>query len=234
MNELIYILEALIGFSTILLVYKFFGKLGLYFLIPIYLILANTITILLVQCWGMTMGLGVSYGMVFLCTDILSEKYGKKSANEAVRIGFVAMIIWLVLTQIALLYIPHPDDWAKPLLSGIWYFLPRITLASFCAYGVSQTLDVYLYHWIWERTGDKYLWLRNNGGTLISQTVDGLIFTFVAFWGIWSKDVFMGIIISSFVMKYAMALVDTPFLYLAKKIIVKPKREVCLWENENP
>ena len=83
-------------------------------------------------------------------------------------------------------------------------------------------MDVFLYHLIWKKTGENrsMLWLRNNGSTLISQAVDTVLFVFLAFWGTYPTDVFVSVLVTTYLFKAIVALVDTPFVYIAR--VIKP------------
>ena len=102
-------------------------------------------------------------------------------------------------------------------------------LASFLGYVISQRFDVWLYHAWWrfteKKTGDskKFLWLRNNGSTLISQILNTVIFTLVAFAGWYDIGTLLSIMLSSYVIFIFTSLLDTPILYLARAM--KRKRE---------
>ena len=99
--------------------------------------------------------------------------------------------------------------------------------ASLAGFLCSQNLDVFLYHFIWEKTGSTRarLWMRNNGSTLISQAVDTVIFTSLAFWGVYPGNVFLSIMITTYVFKAVVALLDTPFMYLARRIEPIPEKK---------
>ena len=85
-------------------------------------------------------------------------------------------------------------------------------------------VDVHLYQAIRRKLPeDKFLWVRNNGSTLVSQLVDTTIFVPIAFLGIWSNEVVLSIFVTSYVIKVIVAFLDTPFVYLIKKI--KPLEE---------
>jgi uncharacterized integral membrane protein (TIGR00697 family) len=86
------------------------------------------------------------------------------------------------------------------------------------AYLVAQNLDVLLYDWLKKITNSKHLWLRNNGSTFVSQLVDSIIFTTIAFAGIYPLT---QLIIFTYLIKIIVAVLDTPFIYLTK--IIKPK-----------
>jgi len=104
-------------------------------------------------------------------------------------------------------------------LDTIFSLMPRIVLASLLAYLISQHHDVWAYH-LWKNKfpGIKKIWLRNNLSTMISQLLDSLIFTFVAFYGTFELKILGEIFITTYVLKWIVALADTPFIYWAIKI----------------
>jgi len=218
-NELIWLLMALIDFLSLLILYRLFGKEGLYVAIVISIILCNIQVLKIVELFGLTATLGnILYGSIFLSTDILSEKYGKSYARKGVWFGFYALIFTTVIMQIALLFKPAPEDFIDPALRQIFNFLPRVAGASITAYIVSQLHDVWLFHILKNKTKGKYLWLRNNVTTMTSQLIDSVIFCSLAFWGVFPTNVFIEIILTTYFIKWGVALIDTPFIYLAKRI----------------
>ena len=165
----------------------------------------------------------------FLATDILSEIYGKKEANKGVYVGIITTILFIVLSFLWVHYIPAESDWAMPSVKALFSNTPRILLASLIAYIVSEFFDVWLYHKWWDvtekKTGDhkKFLWLRNNFSTLFSQLVNIVIFNFGAFLGIYSLRELVGITAACYIIYVFTSVLDTPFVYLARKI--KPIEE---------
>ncbi len=181
-------------------------------------ILANIQVMKLITLFGMTATLGnILYGTSFLATDILSENYGKKDANLAVHIGFFMLLMMVVVMKFAILFIPNPHDMAHEALSKIFGLTPRVAGASFCAYAFSQYHDVWMFHLLKDKTHDKYLWLRNNVSTMISQAIDTGIFVAVAFYGIYPSSVLLSLFLSTYVIKWIVALSDTWCVYLARK-----------------
>jgi uncharacterized integral membrane protein (TIGR00697 family) len=217
-NESLWLLLLLANFSAILLAYRFFGKLGLYIWIPIATILANIQVMKMVDLLSIGVTLGnITYASSFLVTDILSENYGQKSARKAVFIGFFSLAAAVIIMNLALMFKPNEFDFIQESLRNIFAILPRIALASLVAYGVSQLHDVWAYNF-WKNIfpGMKYLWLRNNASTMVSQLIDSVIFTFIAFWGLLPNSEFVQILITTYILKWFVAAVDTPFLYLAR------------------
>nr|WP_255700400.1 queuosine precursor transporter [Dethiosulfovibrio faecalis] len=200
-------------------IYRLWGKQGLLCWIPVSVILANIQVVKMVSLFGITSTLGnIVYASAFLVTDILSENHGKEDAKQAVYIGFFSLIAMTVIMNLALWFNPHPDDFAQGALETIFKLMPRLALASFMAYGASQLHDVWAFHWWKERTGGRLLWLRNNLSTMVSQALDSVIFTLVAFYGTVPTGVLGEIVLSTYVLKFIVAACDTPFVYWARKI----------------
>lgn len=224
-NELLLILSLLLTFSTVLVFYKLFGKTGLSVWTAIATITANIEALLLIQAFGLEQTLGnVLFASNFLVTDILSELHGKEEANKAVNIGIATSIAFILLSQSWFLYTPAANDWASESIYAIFSNTPRLMLASFLVYAICQKFDVWAYHKWWAFTqkkfGDKdrFLWLRNNGSTLVSQLLNTVLFTFGAFLGIYELETLISICISSYIIFIVTSLADTPFVYLAKKL----------------
>ena len=223
-NELLWLLMAIVDFSALLLVFRLFGETGLHMAIVISIILCNIQVLKIVEIFGLSATLGnILYGSIFLATDLLSELYDKKRARRGVWIGFYALIFTAIIMRIALLFKPSPDDFIDPSLQQIFAFLPRVAFASITAYVISQHHDVWLYHRLKNRTAGKYLWLRNNLTTMLSQLIDTVIFCVIAFWGIFPRHIFLEILLTTYLFKWLVALIDTPFIYAAKAMSRKYK-----------
>lgn len=224
-NELLWVIFALVNFTLFLLVYKVFGKLGIFIWIVLATILANIQVTKMIYLFGLDATLGnIMYGTIFLATDVLNELFGKKEAKKAVFVGFFVMVITVIIMTIAINFIPHPDDFAQDSLQLIFGYMPRILLASLSAFIVSQLIDVYVFDKIRTKLPEnKYLWIRNNLSTMLAQGIDTLIFVPIAFLGVVSNEVLLGLIVSTYIIKVIVAAMDTPFIYLIKKI--KPIQE---------
>ena len=222
-NELLLLGSVFVIYGAVLVAYRLFGKIGMYIMTVIATILANIEVLILVDGFGMEQTLGnVMFASTYLVTDILSENEGKKSANKAVWLGVFTSVIMLIFTQYWMLYTPSSNDWASEHISAIFSTTPRLLAASFIGYIISQRFDVWLYHKWWDftsnKTGDskRFLWLRNNGSTLISQIVNTIIFNSIAFWGIYDIKTFISIMVSSYVIYVFTSFLDTPIVYIAR------------------
>lgn len=219
MNELLWIGFALLDLTMVLIVFRLFGRVGLFSLVVFNLMLCNIQVLKTVELFGLTTTLGnILYASVFLSTDMLGEFYGRKQAQKAVLIGFMTLLMTVGYMQLAMQFVPAPDDFVQPHLEAIFGFLPRIALGSMAAYLISQMHDVWAFHFWKTRTEGRHLWLRNNASTMVSQLLDSAIFCFIAFWGVFPMEVFLDILISTYLIKLAVAVLDTPFLYVAKRL----------------
>lgn len=231
-NEIMLICSLLFIFGGLLLFYRIFGVVGIYCWTVLATITANIEVLLVIDAFGMGQTLGnILFASTFLATDILSEVAGKKQADCAVNLGIAATIAFIIISQSWLLYEPAAGDWAAPSIRAIFSNTPRVMLASLLVYAVTQRFDVWAYHKWWaftkKKCGDaeKFLWLRNNGSTLISQLLNTVLFSFCAFWGTYDNSTIISICASSYVIYIVTSLADTPFVYLARRISKKAPKD---------
>jgi len=218
LNLLLWVGLILGTFGLILLSYRLFGFFGLVAFSALALIIANIQVLKQVEILGLAATLGnVVFSATFLTTDIASEIYGKAKAKLIVHIGFFSMIAFLVLSQLTLLFTPTAEDWASPHLEALFTILPRITVASLAAYFLSNRHDVWAFNfWKKRMPGDNRLWFRNNASTLVSQFLDSMVFSLIAFVGVFPFMVVLEIALSTYIFKVVVAAADTPFVYLAR------------------
>jgi uncharacterized integral membrane protein (TIGR00697 family) len=103
-------------------------------------------------------------------------------------------------------------------LAQLFGVYPRVVAASLLAYLISQLHDVWAFDFWKVRSRGRYLWLRNNASTMVSQAIDSVIFCVVAFWGVFPWSDFFQILATTYLLKFAIAAADTPFIYLARKL----------------
>ncbi len=224
-NELLLILSLICTFTAVLVVFYIFHEQGLYLWTIVATLAANIEVLIVVDAFGMEMTLGnILFGSTFLVTDILSEIYGKEKSKKAVYLGIATSIIFIPISSSWMLYTPSASDFVMPSIKTVFSNTPRLMIVSLGVYAIVQMFDVWAYHKWWkfttEKCGDKhkFLWLRNNGSTLISQLLNAILFTFGAFWGIHSFPTLISITISSYVIFVVTSLLDTPFIYMARKL----------------
>lgn len=224
-NEILLIVSLLVSFGTVLLMFRFLGKSGLFAITSIATILANIEVAILINAFGMEQTLGNTlFASTFLATDILSEIYGKKEANKAVFIGIATSLVFIVFSNLWPHYIPSANDVVLPSIKIAFGNTPRILMASLIGYAISELFDVWAYHAWWRFTEKKFgdkrkmLWLRNNGSTLVSQLINTVIFNFGAFYGVYKMPVLLSITFCGYVIYIVTSLLDTPFVYLARHL----------------
>lgn len=216
-NELLWAILLLVNFTLVLIAYRMWGKTGLYVWTGLAIMLANIQVIKTIELFGVVATLGnVIFGSLFLVTDILTEKYGKAEAKKAVWIGFFSMISGTFIMWLCIHFIPHSSDFAQNSLETIFSILPRIAIASLTAYLASSLHDIWAYA-LWKKKWNK-TWISNNLSTMVSQLLDSVVFCFIAFWGVFPLEVFWEILITTYLIKWIVAVVDTPFIYLAKRM----------------
>lgn len=225
MNEILLIGSLVVIYSSIILFYRLFQEAGLYMWTVIATIAANIEVLIVINAFGMEQTLGnILFASTFLVTDILSELYGRKQAQKAVYIGIATSIIFILISQTWLFYQPNENDFAMPHMKAIFSNTPRLMLAGVVVYVVVQLFDVWAYHRWWDFTNRKFgdtkrfLWLRNNGSTLLSQMLNTVLFTGAAFWGVYDVKTLISIAMASYVIFIVTSLADTPFIYWARRI----------------
>lgn len=167
----------------------------------------------------------------FVITDIVNEYYGPKAVR---RISFttIALILYAFLMYFLAIGVPPADFWVtsntthgiddmQKSFSIVFGQGMRIILGSLVAFLVSQLVDVYIFHRIKRATGDKYIWMRATGSTLVSQLVDSYIVLFIAFSGVFSWQMILGIGLMNYMYKFTMAIVLTPVIIAVEGRIEK-------------
>lgn len=226
MNELLLIGSLVVIFALVLLFFRLFGKTGLYCWTVFATLTANIEVLIVVDAFGMEQTLGnILFASTFLVTDLLSEFYGKEASKKAVRIGIASSAAFILISQSWLHYVPSESDFAMPHMQAIFSNTPRLMLASFLVYAICQRFDVWAYHKWWAFTtkkygdSDRFLWLRNNGSTLLSQLLNSLLFTFGAFAGIYELPTLISITWATYIIYIVTSLADTPVMYFARYLV---------------
>ena len=229
-NELLLIGSLLLCYGSVLLLFKLLKDTGLYVWTVIATIAANIEVLILINAFGLDQTLGNAlFASTFLVSDILNETYGKKEANKSVFIGCLTSVFFIVLSQYWLQYIPAENDFAMPAMKTIFSNTPRVMIAGLIGYAVSQFFDVWIYQKWWILTerlsGNRkaFLWIRNNGSTLISQLLNTIIFTFGAFYNVFDLPTLLSICLTTYIIYAIASLVDTPFVYIARIMSEKAK-----------
>ena len=178
------------------------------------------------------------YPITFLITDVLSEIYGKKKANQVVIAGIFASFFSMLIILVAD-YVPainnSPID--NKTFSRVFSLSPLAVLASMLAYLFAQFVDIRIFHYWKNLTKGKHLWLRNNFSTFLSQFIDTFTVVFLlCSFKILPWNIFTSLLISGFLFKIIIAALDTPILYLIvfwfrKKFNLKVGQEIPTFDS---
>lgn len=216
-NNILLIAEVVAIFGLLLFVKKFFGKEGVIAWVGLATVLANVITAKNAVIFGFSTAIGsVMFASTFLATDILSECYSEQEAKKAVYIGLFSSALLVISTQIALAYVPSEIDYANGAMQTLFAMNLRISLSSMVMYFVANMADIYLFNKIKRQMHGRQLWIRNNVSTILCNCLENFGFISLAFWGLYDLQTILVIAFSTSVIELIVAVLDTPFLYIAK------------------
>lgn len=243
--ELLTVIHAGLCFGAILLALRLFGAAGLYVYVAVAVIGANVQVLKPVQfgVYADPVALGtVLFASTYLVTDILTEWYGRAAARRAVWLGFSAFLLWTVVMVLTLGHRPlTPEEageglaWALGVHDAMaLLFTPATAFfaAGMIAYLTSQFTDIWIYQTIRRLTHERHLWLRNTLSTWISALVDNTIFSVFA-WVIFAPEpmafepLVFTYILGTYLLRVALGLLDTPFIYLARRIAPHAPRDIA-------
>ncbi len=175
------------------------------------LVISAVLAVKTVAMVGLVFPAGVlAYALTFPVTDVIGEIWGRRTANRVVLAGFITLCLVFFLIAAAI-KLPRAPFWGEEeAFRKILGQSLRIIVASLTAYLISQFHDVWAFHYWRRMTGEKWLWLRNNLSTMVSQLVDTAVFISIAFWGIAPVGRMMG---GQYLAKVVIAVLDTPLVY---------------------
>ena len=245
-TEVVWFIMLILCFLSILVFLRLFGYVGLYVYSAIAIIAANiqvlkqanfnffsSINEKIIPFYEPSpIALGtILFASTFLCTDILSEYYGKEKARKNVLIGFCSFFLMTILMLVTIGIQPAEDEWVSIVqesLAILFTPMTSIFVASMIAYLISQYFDIWFFSYLKTISSNKLLWLRNNVSTAVSSLIDNTIFSIFA-WIILNpnpfplSDVIMTFILGVYLLRVFIAILDTPFIYLAKYFIPEEK-----------
>lgn len=226
MNETIFGIEIVIVFSLLVLTKKLFGKTGLIGWIGIASIIANIQVTKSIDILGLSATLGnVMFGSNFLAANILSECYGKEDAKKGILFGLFSVIVYLVMTQITLVFTPNEIDLVQDSMKSLFTIAPRVCISSVVMFFIANMGNIFIYNKMKNKEikeekeeSTKLLWLRDNVSTIVCNCLENFGFVFGAFLGVYPiADVVM-IAVSTSILEIIISICSTPFIYLAKKV----------------
>ena len=181
------------------------------------LIAANLLGTKITTFWGVSVSVGIfAFPITFLVTDVIEEVLGKQKSRNLILAGFTSLLLLLALTIISRVLPPSTRYADNEAFLRIFNGSTRIILASLTAFVLSQTHDIWAFNFWRQKTKGRFLWLRNNLSTVVSQLIDTVIFMFIAFYLVTPQfDVafLIQLIIPYWLFKVLFALIDTPLVY---------------------
>jgi len=160
----------------------------------------------------------IIFSVTFLLTDVVNERFGRKETQKMILIAFVTQVavnffIWLMII------IPPAPFWTnQQIFEQIFGFAPRLMVAGWIAFLISENIDAYIFSWFKEKTKGKHLWARNAFSSLPAMVIDSVIFVTLAFYGIQPLE---PLIIGMVALKWLVGIINVPFMYLNRWIMYK-------------
>ena len=221
MNIGLGVLELIVVFTLVVLCEKLFKKEGLFAWASIALIIANLIVGKQVDFFNITGSLGnIAFASVFLASDIISEKYGKKEAKKAINLAIFSCASFVAITQIALLFVPSQGDVLQEPMQQLLKINIRTSIASIVMFFISNIVNIHLYNFL-KKKFPKQLWLRNNVATIVCNCLENYLFVGLAFAFIFPISTILSIATVKTVLEIIISICSTPFLYIATKSLKK-------------
>ena len=162
------------------------------------------------------------FSLTYLFTDIVNEKFGRKETQKMILIAFVSQIAMVFFFWLGVKFPPAPFWAIQETWGQIFNLVPRITLASWVAFLITENFDAFVFSWFRKLTKGKHLWTRNAFSSIPALLLDSLIFIPIAFFGVMP---ILPLIIGQTAVKWLVGLVNIPFMYLNKAILGKNEVE---------
>ena len=216
MNEYIFIAHTLI-IAAFALGSLALGRAALVAFVCICCIIANLFVVKQITLFGLTatcadaFTVGATIGL-----NLLQEYFGKEIAKKTIWVNFFLLIFYAIISQIHLLYLPNSADITQQHFMPLLSLMPRIVIASFMVYLLTQMTDYYLYGILKRKFNNQYIIIRNYASIAFCQLLDTVLFSFLGLYGI-IEDIWQVIIIS-YVIKLMSIIIATPFVGFSRTI----------------
>lgn len=158
------------------------------------------------------------FSITYLLTDIVNEKFGRKETHKMVGIAFVSQVAMVFFIWLGTAFLPAPFWTLQETWQQIFGLVPRITLASWVAFLISENFDAYMFYLFKKITKGKHLWMRNVFSSIPALLLDSLIFIPIAFFGVMPL---LPLIVGQTAVKWLVGLINIPFMYLNKAMLGK-------------
>jgi len=154
------------------------------------------------------------YPITFIVTDVISELYGKKKANQVVTVGLIASMFMLIIVTVSDIIPSAPFGIGSDIFFKVFGLSSAAVFASMMAYLFAQYVDVRLFHFWKKITDGKHLWFRNNASTIFSQFIDtAVVLLLLCYFNVIDWGMFSQLLLNGFLFKVIFAALDTPIIY---------------------
>jgi queuosine precursor transporter len=209
------------GVIAMLFMFRYFGLAGLYVYSSAATITANIQVLKLMNMNLMPeyVALGTAtFSTIFLCNDIITEHYGKEAAKKNIWLSFSTQLLVTITMVIAIGFKEVEGNSAHGAISELFLPSPRLLVASLTAFVISQLFNINIFSWLSKFYHKKLLWLRSNAALMISELIDNIIFSVLA-WVILSPTpvstsvLIYTYILGTYILRVVFALFSTPVIY---------------------
>jgi uncharacterized integral membrane protein (TIGR00697 family) len=230
-GEVLSAVSFIIGVAIMLAMLRMFGLVGLYVYSSAATITANiqVLKLMTLDVSSEPVALGTAvFSTIFLCNDIITEHYGKDAAKKSIWLSFITQILVTVTMLIAIGFKPVEGNKAHSAIMELFMPAPRLLLASLAAFVVSQLVNINVFQWFSGFYKEKKLWLRSNAALMISELIDNIIFSSLAWLILAPNPVSMSMlvytyILGTYVLRVVFALFSTPIIYWSRHF--KPEEQ---------
>ena len=176
--------------------------------------------------WGFTFGAGVLFFPIsYIFNDVLTEVYGYARARKVVWAGFGALI-FASFMSLVVVWLPPSADWGdQGAYQTVFGQTPRIVFASIAAFFVGELSNSYVLAKMKIQTKGRLLWLRTVGSTIVGEGIDSAVFYPVAFFGVWSNELLLQVMVSNYLIKCGWEAAITPITYKVVSFLKRAERE---------
>ena len=220
-GETLSLLSFLIGVLTMLIMLRSFGLTGLYVYSSAATIMANiqVLKLMTFSTFSEPVALGTAtFSTIFLCNDIITEHYGEEAAKKNIWLSFSTQVLVTITMISAICFPPYQNDKAHEAISLLFLPAPRLLIASLIAFVISQLLNIRIFSKLANIFNERMLWLRSNVALMVSELVDNIIFSSLA-WLILAPEpvsinsLIYTYILGTYLLRVIFAIFSTPIIY---------------------
>jgi uncharacterized integral membrane protein (TIGR00697 family) len=173
-----------------------------------------TVTLPLIGEWPFGAGI-LFFPISYVIGDVLTEVYGYARARRCIWAGFCALLFMAFMAMVVVTLPPAADWKGQAAYEQVFGQVPRIVFASILAFWAGELANSYVLARMKVATEGRHLWMRTIGSTFVGQGIDSLIFYPLAFWGVWSAEVLVTVLLTQWALKVAWEVMLTPATYAA-------------------